>query len=98
MSAPVTVGVYALFNMGLAQGHPAPIGVLRPGGMPIHAYMKTVILPEKEIVPLRTKREALKIEDVRQMLGDGAAKARTVAEATMKQVRTAMGLGSLAVP
>ncbi len=52
---------------------------------------------EKEIVPLRTKREALKIEDVRQMLGDGAAKARTVAEATMKQVRTAMGLGSLAV-
>lgn len=48
-------GVARFFNMGLAQGHPAPIGVLRPGGMPIHAYMKTVILPEKEIVPLRTR-------------------------------------------
>lgn len=48
-------GVARFYNMGLAQGHPAPIGALRPGGMPIHAYMKTVILPEKEIVPLRTR-------------------------------------------
>lgn len=44
-------GVARFFNMGLAQGHPAPIGVLRPGGMPIHAYMKTVILPEQASFP-----------------------------------------------
>lgn len=51
---------------------------------------------DKELVPLRTKREALKLDDVRQALGDGAAKARRIAQETMKDVRAAMGLGSLA--
>jgi len=51
---------------------------------------------EKELVPLRTKRQELSLDHVRQALGDGAAKARRIAEETMKEVRTAMGLGSLA--
>jgi tryptophanyl-tRNA synthetase len=51
---------------------------------------------EKELVPLRTKREALSIDQVRQALGDGASKARKIAQETMKEVREAMGLGSLA--
>ncbi|MDB4938182.1 MAG: Tryptophan-tRNA ligase, bacterial-type [Labilithrix sp.] len=51
---------------------------------------------EKELIPLRTKREALSIEQVRQAMGDGAAKARRIAVETMKEVRQVMGLGSLA--
>ncbi len=51
---------------------------------------------QKELTPLRTKREQLSIDQVRQALGDGAAKARRIAEETMKEVRAAMGLGSLA--
>lgn len=51
---------------------------------------------DKELVPLRAKRESLKLEEVRQQLGDGAAKARRIAQDTMKEVREAMGLGSLA--
>lgn len=52
---------------------------------------------QKELIPLRTKREQLSIDQVRQALGDGASKARRIAEETMKEVRSAMGLGSLAV-
>lgn len=51
---------------------------------------------QEELVPLRTKREALSLAEVREALGDGAAKAREIARATMKEVRAAMGLGSLA--
>ena len=51
---------------------------------------------EKELIPLRTKREQLSIDHVRQALGDGASKARRIAAETMKEVRSAMGLGSLA--
>jgi len=51
---------------------------------------------DKELTPLRTKREQITIDQVRQSLGDGASKARRIAEATMKEVRSAMGLGSLA--
>lgn len=51
---------------------------------------------DKELVTLRTKREQLSIDHVRQALGDGAAKARRIAEETMKEVRSVMGLGSLA--
>jgi tryptophanyl-tRNA synthetase len=51
---------------------------------------------QKELVPLRTKREQLSIDHVRQAMGDGAAKARRIAVETMKEVRAVMGLGSLA--
>jgi tryptophanyl-tRNA synthetase len=51
---------------------------------------------EAELVPLRTKREQLKLDEVRQALGDGAAAARKIAQETMKEVRAALGIGSLA--
>jgi tryptophanyl-tRNA synthetase len=51
---------------------------------------------EKELIPLRTKREQLSVDHVRQAMGDGAAKARRIAVETMKEVREVMGLGSLA--
>jgi len=49
---------------------------------------------DKELVPLRARRAELSIDKVRQALGDGAAKARTIAQQTMREVRGAMGLGS----
>jgi tryptophanyl-tRNA synthetase len=49
---------------------------------------------EKELVPLRTKREALDAARTREALRDGAAKARRIASETIKEVRSAMGLGS----
>jgi tryptophanyl-tRNA synthetase len=49
---------------------------------------------EKELIPLRTKREQLKMDDVRHALGEGATKARAIAQETMKEVRAVMGLGS----
>jgi tryptophanyl-tRNA synthetase len=56
---------------------------------------------ERELVPLRAKRAEIAAhpELVRQALGDGASKARRIAEETMREVRGAMGLGSgAAVP
>ncbi|HEY8078133.1 MAG TPA: tryptophan--tRNA ligase [Labilithrix sp.] len=51
---------------------------------------------ERELVPLRTKREQLSMDEVRKALGEGADKARTIARETMTEVRKVMGLGSLA--
>jgi tryptophanyl-tRNA synthetase len=51
---------------------------------------------ERELVPLRTKRAEIEAnpDQVRQALGDGAAKARAIAQETMREVRERMGLGS----
>ena len=46
-------GVTRFINMGLAQPQPPAAG--RPGGLPLFAYMKTVVLPERDLVPLRTR-------------------------------------------
>jgi tryptophanyl-tRNA synthetase len=51
---------------------------------------------DRELVPLRTRRAEIegRPEQVRAALGDGAAKARRIAQETMREVREAMGLGS----
>jgi tryptophanyl-tRNA synthetase len=49
---------------------------------------------DRELVPLRAKRASLDAKTVTEALGDGAAKARTIAKETMREVRGAMGLGS----
>ena len=51
---------------------------------------------DRELVPLRAKRAEIAShpERLRQALGDGAAKARKLAEETMREVRPAMGLGT----
>jgi tryptophanyl-tRNA synthetase len=51
---------------------------------------------ERELVPLRIRREELGAKPVatREALGDGASKARRIASETMREVRTKMGLGS----
>ncbi len=46
-------GVTRFINMGLAQPPPAAAG--RPGGLPIFHFMKTVVLPERDLVPLRAR-------------------------------------------
>jgi tryptophanyl-tRNA synthetase len=50
---------------------------------------------ERELVPLRTKRAELDAspDAVREALGDGAARARRIAEDTIAEVRDRMGLG-----
>jgi type VI secretion system protein ImpL len=48
-------GTKRFANMGLAGPPPAPPGSVRPGGLPIHAFVPTVVLPEREIVPLRVR-------------------------------------------
>jgi tryptophanyl-tRNA synthetase len=54
---------------------------------------------DRELVTLRAQRAevATHPEQTRQALGDGAAKARAIAQGTIRQVREAMGLGSGAV-
>lgn len=47
-------GVSRFLNMGLTQAPPAPV-VQRPGGLPLYAFMTNVILPERDLVPLRTR-------------------------------------------
>jgi tryptophanyl-tRNA synthetase len=49
---------------------------------------------DRELVPLRSKREALDAKRVTEALGDGAAKARKIAKETIREVKDAMGLGS----
>jgi tryptophanyl-tRNA synthetase len=51
---------------------------------------------DRELVPLRIRRAELESrpEQVREALGDGATKARRIAQETMREVRDAMGLGS----
>jgi tryptophanyl-tRNA synthetase len=49
---------------------------------------------ERELVPLRAKREAANPERVREALADGAAKARRIAQGNIGEVRRVMGLGS----
>lgn len=52
---------------------------------------------DRELVPLRKKRESLSMDTVRKQLAEGAEKARAIAQVTMREVRSAMGLGSGAV-
>ncbi|MGA2450658.1 MAG: tryptophan--tRNA ligase [Polyangiaceae bacterium] len=51
---------------------------------------------ERELTPLRAKRAEVEAHPGRvlEALGDGAAKARRIARATMVEVRASMGLGS----
>ena len=47
-------GVKRFTNMGLAMPYGGSASQ-RPGGLPFHAFMTTAVLPEREIVPLRTR-------------------------------------------
>jgi tryptophanyl-tRNA synthetase len=50
---------------------------------------------DRELTPLRVKRAEIEANPgvIREALSDGASKARRIAERTMREVRTAMGLG-----
>ncbi|MGH7328454.1 MAG: tryptophan--tRNA ligase, partial [Polyangiaceae bacterium] len=49
---------------------------------------------DKELVPLRKKRESLDDAAIKKTLASGADKAREIAKGTMREVRAAMGLGA----
>lgn len=46
-------GMARFSTMGLVAGHGQPNR--RPGGLPIHTFMKAIVLPERELVPLRVR-------------------------------------------
>ena len=45
-----------------------------------------------ELTPIHARREVLKADDVNAVLAHGNEQARAVAAATMREVRTAIGL------
>jgi type VI secretion system protein ImpL len=47
-------GMARFSNMGLTMP-PVRLTCQRPGGLPLHAFFRTVILPERNVVPLRTR-------------------------------------------
>lgn len=48
-------GVARFRNMGLTQGASREGGSPRPGGLPLFQFMKAAVLPERDLVPLRTR-------------------------------------------
>ena len=48
-------GAARFANMGLYQNPYDPHRSQRPGGLPLHVFFKGIILPEKDLVPLRTR-------------------------------------------
>lgn len=54
MGDRLRAGVTRFINMGLAQPPNAAVAQ-RPGGLPIHQTMTAVVLPERDIVPLRPR-------------------------------------------
>ncbi len=54
MGDRIRAGVQRFLNMGLSQG-PNMGGATRPGGLPLFHFMRTAVLPERNLVPLRTR-------------------------------------------
>lgn len=54
MGDRIRAGARRFNNMGLYQG-PNTGGAQRPGGLPLFHFMKTAVLPEQNIVPLRVR-------------------------------------------
>jgi type VI secretion system protein ImpL len=54
MGDRIRAGVKRFVNMGLTQGQNVG-GAQRPGGLPLFHFMKTAVLPERDLVPLRTR-------------------------------------------
>lgn len=58
MGDHLRAGVARFTNMGLSlppAQDPNAVRAQRPGGLPMHTFMKYVVLPEKDLVPTRTR-------------------------------------------
>ncbi|MBL9022838.1 MAG: hypothetical protein JNL21_11620 [Myxococcales bacterium] len=51
----IRAGIHRFQNMGLSQNPYDPFRSPRPGGLPLFMFMKGIVLPEKELVPLKTR-------------------------------------------
>ena len=60
-------GVQRFSSMGLYP--PSQSGTATPGGMPLHAYIDAVLLPEKDLVPTHTRWRDDKLLVFLMMLG-----------------------------
>lgn len=56
--------------------------------------LKKILIEDLEafIAPMRDKRDAITEDDVKSVLKDGAKRAQTISNATLKKVRTAIGI------
>jgi type VI protein secretion system component VasK len=51
----IRAGMARFANMGLSQNPYDPHRSPRPGGLPLHGFLRGVVLPEKELVPLKVR-------------------------------------------
>ncbi|NUP09255.1 MAG: hypothetical protein HOW73_24655 [Polyangiaceae bacterium] len=51
----IRAGIDKFGSMGIMQNPYDPYRAQRPGGLPLHMFFRGIILPEKELVPLKTK-------------------------------------------
>lgn len=51
----IRAGASKFSSMGIIQNPYDPHRSPRPGGLPLHKFLRTVVLPEKDLVPLQTK-------------------------------------------
>lgn len=51
----IRAGLARFANMGLMQNPYDPYRAQRPGGMPLFSFVKGIVLPEKELVPLKIR-------------------------------------------
>lgn len=51
----IRAGLEKFQTMGIMQNPYDPYRSPRPGGLPLHTFFRSIILPEKELVPLKTK-------------------------------------------
>lgn len=51
----IRAGMARFANMGLSQNPYDPNRSQRPGGLPLHGFLRGIVLPEKELVPLKVR-------------------------------------------
>ncbi len=61
----IRAGIQRFANMGLSQNPYDPHRSPRPGGMPLHTFMKGIVIPERDLVPTKVRWR----DDLVTMLG-----------------------------
>jgi tryptophanyl-tRNA synthetase len=94
---PTTCTVYKLYQLLATPDETAELASrYRVGGLGYGtAKQELLSVIERELAPLRERYEALRARPnyLHEVLGDGAAKHRKLATATIRMVRDAQGLG-----
>jgi len=83
--------VYAIHKLFKSERELEPIYETNKGS---YKALKEALIDDIEafVAPMRAKRDAITDEEVKKVLQEGAAKARSLASAKMAQVRTNIGV------